>query len=130
MRSMVLRNNNKRSFGSMGEEIAVDYLSKKGYKIITQNYRFSKLGEIDIISLENEYICFVEVKTRTGTLFGMPSEAVNRKKQQNIIKLAQIYLKQNNLQGKNVRFDVVEVIVNKNFGGVSVKEINLIKNAF
>lgn len=130
MRNMVLKSNGKRSFGKAGEQIAADFLRKKGYKIIEQNFRFGKLGEIDIISLENEYICFIEVKTRTGTAFGLPCESVNKRKQRNIIKLAQIYLKENNLTEKNVRFDVVEVIAETIKGSISVKDINLIRNAF
>lgn len=125
VRNMTTYNGNKKSFGSTGELIATSFLKNNGYTVLAQNFRFGRLGEIDIIARENEYICFIEVKTRSSTLFGMPCESVNRKKQENIIKLAQVYLKQHRLTNSNVRFDVVEVILNK-----SLKEINLIKNAF
>lgn len=120
-------NKNKRTFGSIGEKIAVEYLRKEDFNIIQQNYRVGRIGEIDIIATEKEYLCFLEVKTRTSYLYGTPSEAVNRKKQQCIKMLAQIYIKQHNFRDKNLRFDIVEVIVDKN---CVVKEINLLKNAF
>lgn len=123
-------NKNKRSLGNQGEKIAAEYLKKNGYQILTQNFRYSRLGEIDIISQEKEYLCFVEVKTRSSSVFGMPSEAVNRKKQGNIRTLAQIYLKQNNLRNVNVRFDVIEIIVERKSDRMDIKSINLIKNAF
>lgn len=120
---------NKKILGSSGEAIAAQYLSDNGYKIADRNFRFGKFGEIDIIARQGEYICFIEVKTRSGVLFGMPCESVNKKKQENIRKLAHIYLKSRNLKNENVRFDIVEVFVSK-FEPASVGGINLIKNAF
>ena len=127
---MESKNRNKRSFGSIGESIAVNHLTKNNYYILQQNFRVGRMGEIDIIARENEYICFIEVKTRTSTLFGMPSEAVNKKKQHSIIRLANVYLNMHKLHDRNVRFDIVEIIVNKNSQGIEVKNINVIKNAF
>ncbi|MCX7921840.1 MAG: YraN family protein [Clostridia bacterium] len=130
VKEMVQKNSNKRSFGNAGEKIAIDFLIKNGYSILAHSYRVGRLGEIDIIARENEYLCFIEVKARSSTLFGTPSEAVSRKKQATIIKLAQIYMSNNALSDSNVRFDVVEVIVNKSKETTNVKEINLIRNAF
>ena len=59
----------RRSLGKRGEELALSYLKKNGYKIIEQNYR-SKLGEIDIIAQESGAFTFVEVKTRYTNRFG------------------------------------------------------------
>lgn len=117
---------NRKALGAAGEKIAMQYLSENNYKIIGHNFRVGRLGEIDIIAFDREFICFIEVKTRRSTLFGMPSEAVNRRKQQSIIRLAQIFLNSRSLQSMNVRFDVIEVIMNKD----SIPNINLIKNAF
>jgi len=116
---------NKRKFGSRGEEIAVEFLVKNGYKILFKNFRVGRMGEIDIIAQENEYICFIEVKTRSSLLFGMPSEAVNRKKQERIIRVAQVFLSQRGLSERNIRFDIAEVLREKN----EIK-INIIRNAF
>ena len=127
---MVSNNLNKRAFGTLGEKIASEFLAKSGYKIIYHNYRVGKLGEIDIIAIDREYICFIEVKTRTSTYFGMPSEAVTTKKQATIHKIASIYLNQHKLYNRNVRFDIVEIIGSKNESNFEVKTINLIQNAF
>ena len=117
----------KNEFGKKGETIAVEYLKKHGYSILKRNFRFSRLGEIDIIAREKEYLCFIEVKTRKSTQFGMPSESVNTKKQEKIKKLSQIYLSNNNLNNQNMRFDIIEVLFLKNN---NIPKINVIKNAF
>ncbi|RCX20046.1 putative endonuclease [Anaerobacterium chartisolvens] len=116
---------NRCGLGRMGEEIAADYLGRNNYSILDRNYRAGKLGELDIIARESGYICFIEVKTRRNTLFGMPSEAVGFKKRNNIRRLAYVYLKSHNLMDCDVRFDVVEVLIQ-----ASGNSINIIKNAF
>ena len=121
---------NKRSIGTSGEEAASDYLSKVGYEIIARNYRVGRLGEIDIIARENEYICFIEVKTRKNYLFGTPSESVNWRKRESIKKLAWVFIKQNNLNGSNMRFDIVEVIGSYENDRIKAETINLMRNAF
>ena len=121
---------NKRNFGAVGEDIAVDYLVKNGFIILERNYRPGKLGEIDIIALEDEYICFIEVKTRTSRLFGAPAEAVGHGKREKLRKLAWTYIKHKNLGERNMRFDIVEVtgsILNEDF---IPGQINLIRSAF
>jgi putative endonuclease len=121
---------NKRSFGKAGERYAAEFLKNNNYKILEKNYRYGRMGEIDIIARENEYICFIEVKSRSNTFFGLPCEAVAVRKQRKIRNLAYIYLKENNLTNENVRFDIVEVILKEEGSSLSVKKINLIKNAF
>ena len=113
--------------GRNGEHIAAIYLEKHGYKILCQNYR-SRYGEIDVIAKKENYIVFIEVKTRrAGTPF-IATEAVDTIKQKKIIKTAMIYLSQNdaNLQP---RFDVIEVLFGKNFARCDYM-VNHIKNAF
>lgn len=121
---------NKREIGTIGEEIAAEYLENNNYKIIEKNFRYKRLGEIDIISWENDNICFIEVKTRCTLKYGLPRESVNFKKRENIKKLAQIYINRHNMHDKNIRFDVVEIYMEKNEDGIILKEINLLKNAF
>ncbi|MCX7746528.1 MAG: YraN family protein [Clostridia bacterium] len=121
---------NKRRFGTLGEAAAADYLQKNGYTLLGRNFRFGRCGEIDIIAREGETVCFIEVKTRTSTVFGMPSEAVDYKKKENITRLAQIYMLRNQLTDTAVRFDVVEIIAGKRKDGIFVKSIEVIKNAF
>ncbi len=121
---------NNRRFGSVGEQLAVDYLEKNGFIILDRNFRAGRFGEIDIVAAENEYICFIEVKTRTGSLFGTPSEAVGYTKREKLRKLAWIYLKQKNSGEKNMRFDIVEVTGQRFNEEFRVKDIVLIRSAF
>lgn len=111
--------------GKMGEEMACNYLRKKGYAIFEKNFK-CRIGEIDIVAEKDGRIVFVEVKTRNGDMFGMPSEAVNHKKRRKIVNAAAYYMMLHHKYGKyDVRFDVIEVLVS----GRSAK-INHIRNAF
>ncbi len=106
--------------GTSGEIIASQYLKKKKYKILLVNYK-NKIGEIDIIAKQGEYIVFVEVKTRETLAFGRPCEAVNNLKQYKIRKTATKYLKENKMMDCPCRFDCIEIIGDN---------INHIENAF
>lgn len=114
----------KKSLGDFGEKIAEGYLKKHGYTILEKNYR-TRFGEVDIIAKEGEIICFVEVKTRTGTDFGLPQEAVNFKKQNKIIRAALAYITENKFKG-TWRIDVVAILIDKN---KKTHNIELIRNA-
>lgn len=116
----------KKELGNRGEKEAVTYLKKiKKLKIIKTNYS-NFFGEIDIIAKDKDCIVFVEVKTRTSIDFGFASQAVDYKKQQKIIKMAQMYTK--NAYNIPVRFDIIEVYIDKTNN--SVININHIENAF
>ncbi len=122
---------NKRQIGAVGEREAAEFLQRNGYTILKTNYRVGRLGEIDIIANDNEYICFIEVKTRRTSTFGSPGEAVTKTKQQKIRQIAAIYLTNTRKMDSKVRFDVVEVLMNKTMECAnSIKSINLIKDAF
>lgn len=121
---------NKRGFGSIGENMAADYLKSTGFKIIARNYRCGRLGEIDIIAVENEFLCFIEVKTRTSNLYGSPIEAISYEKRRKIISVAWSYIKQNSMNGANMRFDVVEITGKKVNNEFKADKINLIRSAF
>lgn len=114
------------SVGKYGEDLASEYIKKIGYSIIERNFRAGKIGEIDIIAEKDEYICFIEVKTRKSIYFGMPSEAVNWRKQANIKRIAQIFLKLNRMENVNIRFDTIEVLKKE----AKTPNINVIENAF
>ena len=101
-----------REKGKYFEEIARDFLKKKGYKILEQNY-INKLGEIDIIAKFKKTIVFVEVKYRKNEYFGLPREAVNEFKQHKIRNIATSYLKSKKLLDSECRFDVVEILGDK-----------------
>lgn len=82
-------------------------------------------GEVDIIAKDNEELVFIEVKTRTSKKYVEASEAVNKKKQEHIRKVAKYYLYQNVIQEIKVRFDVIEVYITNCY-----KKLNHIKQAF
>jgi putative endonuclease len=102
-------NINKSKIGKEQEEIALNYLKKKGYKIVHKNYS-CKLGEIDIIAEDKDVVVFVEVKYRKSDYFGLPREAVNYYKQQKIRRVATFYLKWNRKLTTPCRFDVIEIL--------------------
>lgn len=118
---------NKGNIGSWGEEIACNYIMKKGMTVISRNYR-SKFGEIDIIAKDGGCIVFIEVKTRKNNLYGNASEYVTRKKQKKIILTAQEYIGSDT--DTEMRFDVIEVYYYEYLTKPNVKIINHIKNAF
>lgn len=99
---------NTKILGNAGEDAAAKYLTDKGYIICTRNYRVP-VGEIDLIARKDGVIVFIEVKTRRSYRCGEAALAVNRHKQQKIIKTALWYIRQNNLDDCPCRFDVVEV---------------------
>ncbi|MBW1971631.1 MAG: YraN family protein [Deltaproteobacteria bacterium] len=114
----------KKKIGNKGEDIAVEFLKKHGYRIIERNFRSSE-GEIDIIALDKGTLCFIEVKTRRSVNFGLPLDGVDFFKQQQIIRVAQSYLIKKRITEVQSRFDVVSIFITS-----SNIDINLIKNAF
>ena len=121
---------NKRTFGGEGEKLAADFLIKSGYRLLDLNYRYGRMGELDIVAAEGEFICFVEVKTRTGDSFGRPCEAVGWRKQETLRRLAWAYLKHKGMTDRNARFDIVEVTGDRKDEKFINIKINLIRNAF
>ena len=111
----------KREIGYAYEKRAADFLEKKGYKILQQNF-YAKYGEIDLVAEDNEYLVFVEVRYRSGVRGGHPLETVDRNKQNRIRKAANFYLLRYGIpQEKPCRFDVVAILN---------EEIIHIENAF
>jgi putative endonuclease len=110
--------------GKFGERIASEFLEKQGCIVLQKNYH-SRYGEIDIIATDEEYIMFVEVKTRNKNCFACPSEYVNRKKRIKIIKTALIYLSETSTS-LQPRFDIIEIKQHKK----NKLLIRHIKNAF
>lgn len=114
----------KLEFGKEAEKTAADFLKARGYKILERNYR-TKFGEIDIIALDKDVFCFVEVKARHSLNLGTPTEAVFTRKQRQISKAAIYYLKINRLLEQPARFDVLTLLYKDNR-----PEISLIEDAF
>ena len=113
-----------KTLGSKGEDIAVEFLRHKGFRILEKNYK-TFVGEIDIIALDGETVVFIEVKTRANDSFGYPFEAVHSKKRLKLRNLALLYMKK---QGKEIpiRFDVLSIMCASN----GHKQIEHIVDAF
>ena len=112
--------------GDFGEETAKIFLKKKNVIILEKNFR-TRSGEIDIIGLFNNLLIFYEVKTRKGNLYGSPAEAVTRSKINKIKLTSKFYMAKFNLYNYDIRYDVIEVFLNKD---EKVEKINIIENAF
>lgn len=121
------KNENKKTFGNEGEEIAAKYLTEKGFEIIERNY-FVGHGEIDIVAIDprDNYLVFVEVKTRNTMEFGDPAYAINKKKIRQLKKLAELYLAEKNIMEQDCRFDVVTVLMSE----LNNPQIEHYENAF
>ena len=100
---------NSREIWVRGEVAAREYLKAQGYRILEENF-IGRMGEIDIIAEDDGTIVFVEVKARESTDFGYPIEAVTPQKIRKITLTAQQYLVMRRLVGRDVRFDVIEVL--------------------
>lgn len=94
--------------GKKGEQLAVDYLIKKGYTIVQRNYRFQK-AEVDIIAQIKDTLAIVEVKTRSTIDFGNPQDFVKPKQIQRLVKAVDEYVNVNKLDVE-VRFDIIAIV--------------------
>ena len=119
-----IENNHNKDIGKLGEDIATQYLQKKNYKILARNYNTYQ-GEIDIIAKDEDEYVFVEVKTRTTSLFGRPVEAVDLKKKNHLLKATEYFVYKNRLNNDLIRFDIIEVYIKEN-----TSFINHLKNIF
>lgn len=127
--------NNSSRVGQIGEELAARFLRKNGYRLVAANFKApvgrNRLGaqitgEIDLIALDADVLCFVEVKTRSSDDFASPLAAVTLRKQRQIIRTAKRYRRIFRLQSIGFRYDVVSIVLPEN----ARPEIELIKNYF
>ncbi len=93
--------------GKIGEELAVDFLTEKGYEILETNWVFQK-AEVDIIAIKNTTLVVVEVKTRSSIDFGSPQDFVKPKKIKLLVKAINEYVISNDLDVE-VRFDIIAI---------------------
>src|SRR5688500_14824155 len=118
--------------GIRGELVAAEFLEANGYRLVLSNFKVpigrnsrgvSVTGEIDIVAVDGDTLCFVEVKTRTSANFAEPIASVTRRKQRQITRTARVYRRIFNLSQMPHRFDVASVVVGTN----AELEIELIK---
>lgn len=101
--------------GNRGESIACTHLLRNGYRILEQNWRYDR-AEVDIIAEVADLIVFVEVKARSTDFFGSPSSFVTDRKQELLMKAAEAYLDQSDID-KEVRFDIIGIVLDPNLPG-------------
>ena len=110
--------------GSQGEDLAVRFLQRQGFKILERNYA-CRSGEIDIIACEGDTVCFVEVKARSSDDYGGPQAAVTKKQMRRIVNAALFYLGRKGVPEVDCRFYVVAVR-----GGGDEPGVELYRDAF
>ncbi len=116
----------RKNLGNSGERVAALYLEERGMRIIARNVR-TREGEIDLIVQDGDALAFVEVKTRRGTKYGAPEEAVTPRKQLQLVRLAEAFLSgEPEFANRDWRIDVVAIELDRTG---KVIRINHIKNA-
>jgi len=114
-----------KDLGIRGEAMALKKIMSLGYKILVQNFR-CKLGEIDLIAIDQDTLVFIEVRSKSNGKYGLPQETVNTKKQRKLRQVAEFYLMKNNLYHMYCRFDVIGIVWQQG----DELEIEIIKDAF
>jgi putative endonuclease len=116
-----------KTLGKKGEQQAIIFLEKRGYRILAKNFR-NRFGEIDIIAQDKNELIFVEVKTRTSDSYGTPEEAVNANKLKKIMMVASEFMREQSLEDVQPRFEVVSIVDGKTLELIS--NIHIDKEAF
>jgi len=111
----------RNAVGAWGEEMAARHLAEQGLVVLDRNWRCA-LGEIDLVARDGNTLVVVEVKTRRGTGFGSPAEAVTWRKAARLRRLALRWLDEHPVSPLEVRIDVVGVLVPRT-GGVQIEHL-------
>lgn len=114
---------NTSELGKLGEELAVEFLQAKGYRIIARNWTYRR-AEVDIVAEVDSFLVFVEVKTRSSTDFGQPQEFLKSPQIRRLVAAADAFIRQSRRK-EEVRFDIVAISIKK-----SEPEIEHIERAF
>lgn len=100
----------KMQFGERGEQVAQFYLEqRKNMTLVEKNWRCQS-GEIDLIMMDENTLCFIEVRSKMGYESGHPLETITATKQKQIVRVAMHYLQQKNLEDSPIRFDAVGIV--------------------
>lgn len=100
----------RAELGRRGEDLAAAYLTERGHVLLARNWR-CRGGELDLVSTDGDRLVVSEVKTRSGTGYGVPAEAVTGAKAARIRRLAQVWLTEHRMRFCEVRFDVLAVLL-------------------
>lgn len=99
------------TLGKLGESLAASYLEAQGYRILARNWRHGARGEIDIVARDGTCVVAVEVKTRSGTGFGHPLEAVTASKAARLRRLLAAWAQKARPASKELRVDAIGIVV-------------------
>ena len=97
------------ALGAYGERVAAQHLIDEGLVVLDRNWR-CEAGEIDLVLRDGDELVFCEVKTRSGTAYGHPLEAVDGVKTERLVRLADRWIEEHDVVAPQVRFDVVSVL--------------------
>ena len=111
----------KDVLGREGEQAAADYLTERGFRILDRNWRCAD-GEIDIVAVERHSLVVCEVKTRSGTRYGTPLEAVGRAKRNRLRRLAVLWLNAHGVRFDQIRIDVLGLLY-EGSGGFTIEHV-------
>lgn len=114
----------KDGVGAYGERVAVRYLTERGWTVLDRNWR-SRSGELDIVARDGDEVVFVEVKTRSGTGYGHPAEAVTAAKVARLRRLAAEWLAAHDVHTAGVRIDVLAVLRSRR-GAAAVEHLKAV----
>lgn len=98
----------KKKVGGRGEDLAVGFLEKKGYQILTRNFLI-RGGEIDIVAKDKDVLVFIEVKLRYSHEYGLPIESITYGKIKSLQKTALFYIVKSGWGNGPYRFDLVSI---------------------
>ncbi len=115
----------RRGLGRRGEELAVAELTRRGYRILLRNWRCQE-GEVDVVARHDRWLVFVEVRTRRGRDMGTPEASITPAKRARLVRVAQSYLSEFELQAVDWRIDVVAIELTR--GGELVR-VDVYENA-
>ncbi len=101
----------RKDTGALGEKLALDFLRKRGYAVVETNFRTNS-GEIDIIARKGDFLVFVEVRTKTSSIFGSPEESVTPLKKEHLIAVANQYIEKHENLPELWRIDLVALELN------------------
>mgnify|MGYP001595742038 CR=1 FL=1 len=119
-----MKNLRNKLLGQIGEEIAAKYLKSQGLRIIERNFR-KRYSELDIVATGDSTLVFVEVKTRIGSKFGLPEEAITPWKLKSLVRSAQYYNLLHPPKSGSMRIDVISIILTVNH---EIERLKWIKN--
>ncbi|QDH23855.1 YraN family protein [Saccharibacillus brassicae] len=112
--------------GRAAEEAAVLHLQRQGWTIAERNWS-CRSGELDVIATKGPIILFVEVRSRSGSGFGLPAESVDARKVRKVRQTAEVYLHRFGLSDREIRFDVIAVMLGRR---LEIRSLDHIEEAF